>query len=104
MEGFRKNYSYADFDRYYRGNMSKEEQFRFEYTLLEDPFLRDAYEGFEEMQKDGKSPSLTVSSVKELIGKKRTEYSCQEVVFRSGSCHSFCDRGAVGVTMVSASG
>ncbi len=41
------------FRRYYNGEMSHEEQFCFEAELDSDPFLVEAYEGFQQLMADG---------------------------------------------------
>ncbi|MEI6946586.1 hypothetical protein V9K67_05240 [Paraflavisolibacter sp. H34] len=40
------NYTAADFERYYRGEMTAAERHRLEKAALEDPFLADALEGY----------------------------------------------------------
>ncbi len=48
-----RRYGLADFRRYHENKMMPEEQYSFEKRMLEDPFLREAFEGFEILRKDG---------------------------------------------------
>ncbi len=53
MEEHSRRYGLADFRRYHDNRMTPEEQHVFEKRMLEDPFLREAFEGFEMLHKDG---------------------------------------------------
>ncbi|GAA4439618.1 hypothetical protein GCM10023091_22100 [Ravibacter arvi] len=51
-----KQYGFSDFHRYHFNEMTPEEQYQFEEEMLDDSFLREAYEGFEMMLNDGVKP------------------------------------------------
>ena len=42
------NYSAADIEKYWKGQLSAADQHAMEKAALEDPFLADAMEGYEE--------------------------------------------------------
>lgn len=65
-----KQYTAADFERYYAGQMTVQEMHALEKAALEDPFLADALEGY----KFSPTPVSDVQKLKEQVGTSVTAF------------------------------
>ena len=70
MANDNRKYDLADFQQYYNGKMSLSEQHHFEKTLLEDPFVSEAYQGFEDLQNAGGNYQQSVNNLQNRLSKR----------------------------------
>jgi len=70
MANDNKKYDLADFQQYYNGEMSFSEQHHFEKMLLEDPFLSEAYQGFEALQEAGGKHQNSVNNLQNRLNNR----------------------------------
>ncbi len=67
MEEHSRLYELEDFRRYHDNQMTPEEQHCFEKRMLEDPFLREAWEGFEMLHEDGIATASVIKKLNRLL-------------------------------------
>lgn len=67
MEEHSRRYGLADFRRYHDNRMTPEEQHCFEKRMLEDPFLKEACEGFEMLHEDDIATASVIEKLNRLL-------------------------------------
>ena len=79
METKNKNSELKNFKKHYTGKMSSEEEVAFEKNLEEDPFAKEAYEGFLYLEND--SARISLIEKKNLVLKEKFGFKNNRNIF-----------------------
>jgi len=75
------NYSAADIEKYWKGQMTAAEQHAMEKAALEDPFLADAMEGFENRKPVAEPVSADITELKKRLAGRIEEKKDNRILF-----------------------